>query len=536
MVTTSPTEPRSQAHAAGPWRWRAVFPAAAAVLLLPALVHRGIAIHDEGHFLLAAHTVLQGALGLLRGLSPAEIREVVYPTGGTLYLAAKPGHILLLALTGLLSGGLSAAKGLWPSVVATLGIVWLTQEIAARRFGPRAGLLAGAMCLLCPLTLLFGASALGLSTSCFFGLLAFRLLDSEDAAAWRLKVAGIAAVASFTCHYNAAPLLIAMAVGFWPKFSWRQRLTIAASALAALLVFEGTLMAADRILQNAYPDFRSFFGELHYNFTHHQAGSEELSRDGVRGYGATAWLFLLGILAIGFHWTGLAALIGLFWAWKANPMDSKDRWLLTWWLGFPLVFWILYPWKVERSFLQLVPAVAVWAGFCFDRGLSQWAAAAGDSSPRWWSVLGYIPLGGTVVLGLLLVLPPCFQPRSAYALAVEANEDWIREAPSRTFTAASVNWRTGPLWKWYLGPEQLYRSGTFDSVDFSTFDTPLVIAVDPVSHFPDSSYAGQAEAFEAPVLVGEPVVREGETYGFLTRSQEEAFALLKSEATGEESR
>ncbi|MCB2153984.1 glycosyltransferase family 39 protein [bacterium] len=497
------------------------------VILAAGAAGRAIAVYDEGHFLLAAHTIAEGIRGIFSGNSIAEIRDAIHQGGGTLYFAAKPGYIFILAFLDLLTGGLTSGRALALSVLCGVGVVALTQSIAEKRFGWRTGLYAGLLVALNPLVLQFGRMALGVEPAVFLALLAFWIMEHADGKAWRAALAGAVAFAAFTCHYNVAPLMLALGIGAWPLWSRRTRIALIAGGIVSAGLFEGALLGVDFVLRNAYPDFRSFFGELYYNFAVHQvAGGEEAviaagaaeSTDGVRGYGAAAWFYLIGTLAAGMHWLLIVGVVGLIWMKREPIIEGSDQRLLLWWTLFPLVVWSLYPWKVERSFLNVVPGIAVLAAVVLDRFQERWNRAGQEGEANAvWKALGWFPIAMVLLTAVLLSIPQLSPDPSGQRRLVMNNRDWIASLPRGSFTATSFNWRSAPIWKWYLGPELHRMDIETPGIDFSSFDLPLYAAQDPQSALPDPGYAAQEPEFEGAQPVLE--LRDDPAFAFLRRPQ-----------------
>ena len=521
--------------------WRRIAPLALmAALLLPAVFHRGIHVHDEAHFLLVANTVAQGAAGILTGKPISEIRDRIHESGGALYFAAKPGYIYLLALWGLVLGGLTATKALFLNFLLALGTLALLQDSAQRLFGARAAFFAAALLALSPLFLDFSATALGPVPATFFCILAFWLAIRDKPALWRVLLAGLAAAAAFLCHYNIVVLLLTFGIGTWPGGSWLKRIGLPAAFVLFLAIFHLGTVAVDRALAEAYPEFRSYGSELvrNFSFAQLQDGGDEAARDaipedmtdGQRGYDARAWLHLAYILFNRLHLLLPVAVIGLAWLGRSKKLEGRHLWLLAWWAFLPTLFWALYPWKVERSFVHCVPGLVLAAAVVIQR------IAPLDEDPEAPRNRRDIALGlliSLVLLSLLTISPGNLFGKSPFERMVRQNESLISRAPEGTFTGRSFHWRTAPLWKWYLGPERLNRGKLSPGVDFASSRQPLLVGADAQSILPDPNYAAYMHAHEWIIVVGESV-EAGDDYGtllFMTNSNRK-YDLLTELASG----
>lgn len=486
-------------------------PSLAVVLLLALLLWawgiggRGVHIHDEAHFLLGAHTMVEGAAALVSGRPVGEAASQIRRMGGTLYFTAKPGHVALLALVGAGTGGVRELPSLWLSLVAGLGVVALTHALcrdAAGR-GRAASLAAALLVAVSPLMLTASRSALGLATSAFFALLAAWLMTDRFAArrpwVWAV-LAGVCAFMSVACHYNSVVLLGALALGMASRRGMRRWAVAAGVFAACVLAAQAATMLASAVVGGAYPEYRTYFGELRHAFTANQMASAP-SADGARGYGMDAWRYALRVLMVAFV-PALAVCVAALAAarrWRAGGDRAASRFLLCWAL-IPLCFWLLYPWKVERAFVAAVPGVMALAGAALG-GL------AGSGRRRGALVL----LAVAVVPGIVLCGVRLRADVSPFAPAARAAAPRIASLPPGSITLASAGWRTLPQWKWYLGPWLRRQSGgPVAAVDFGSRATPRVVCVD---HLTTSSVQqGGENGFV--LREGEPVARADTGAGF----------------------
>ncbi|PKO19910.1 hypothetical protein CVU37_00095 [candidate division BRC1 bacterium HGW-BRC1-1] len=138
------------------------------------LSERGVYIHDEAHYLLGANTLVEGIRAVGKGEPVSEAAREIRRLGGTLYFTAKPGHVALLAGLGLLTGGVRETPSLWLSLLAGLGVVALVYRLVRDGVDGsiRAALTAALFAGTSPILMSASRSALGLSTSLVFALLA----------------------------------------------------------------------------------------------------------------------------------------------------------------------------------------------------------------------------------------------------------------------------------------------------------------------------------------------------------------------------
>lgn len=453
-----------------------------AALVFPG-IFRHISVHDEGHFLLAAHTLATGARMLLSGSPVSEIAAAIHSGGGTLYFAAKPGYILVLAALGILAGGLTTFHAALVNLLFGVAGVALTQNLVARRFGTLEGLWAGLFLATMPVYCQFARQVLGVVPMVAWMMAGGLLLQLAVSGRQRRgamlgALAGTAFFIGFTHHYNGVVLAAALVLAAWREIGRWPKVGLLAGAVASAALFEAMFHVAARLVGGTYPEFRTFLGELAYNFSAHQAGGAP-SQDGVRGYGADAWVMLGRTLAGAFHWVTALALIGLGVALKHGKVTVGEATWLALVAGLPLLAWSLYPWKVERSFASVAPGMAAGGGVVAARFLRSWTRAGSGRPAGMWTFIGVAPLASLAGIGALMSLP--VEERGMAARAVEANEAWIATAPPGTFTAASFHWRSAPLWKWELGPHRANRGRPTPGIDFSSFSAPAVHATDPLA-------------------------------------------------------
>ncbi|MDK2970365.1 MAG: hypothetical protein PWP23_120 [Candidatus Sumerlaeota bacterium] len=494
------------------------------LILLPGLPGRGIRLHDEGHFLLAANTVSQGISGIIAGKSLSEIRDEIHRTGGTLYFTAKPGYIGMLALAGMLPGGLTAVKANSLCLAAALLLLWAVHSLAFRRGGAPAAFCAGLLLVISPLTLNFSSHALGVipGLALVFGGVA--ALDARRESGVLAFLGGILAFLGVACHYNLVPLVAALGCGFVPLVRRRILLAAVGGFLGAAVLLQAGSMVADVALESAYPDFRSYAGELHHNFFAAQVQTEDGGksveasippgrRDGVRGNGWREWIWVGRTVFLGFGAAFLFGVAGSVILWRTREKGDWSALPLVLAAGVPLVLWSVYPWKVERALVTALPGLCLLAGGGYAVAVERW--------PRWrLALIVCVGLagGGSLMVGIRRELPPA----SPYAATVERYAAWLEQAPPQAFTARSFHWRLAPVWKWYLGPERANRGLPVPGVDFASDALPLVAVLDKESDIPDPNFAGQLPEFRAAIpLPGSLMAPDSEAAGvFLIRKRD----------------
>lgn len=446
----------------------------AIVFLFADFKNAAIHIHDEGHFLLAGNTITSGVFGVIGGQSLPEISAELHQSGGTLFFAAKPGHVALMAFAGLF-GGLTAGKALVLMALLTVATVLLMQSIGEAWYGKEWGWLAGLATACSPLLLEYGKTVLSPVSSLFFAVLCLWFLQQQHRRCLMHVLAGVAAAGAILCHYNTLPLLFAMMVSHLHRCRPRDVAGAFLGGLFFLLASEGVLLLADKSLQSAYPEFRSFFGELMFNLNkNHLSGkvfqqfdSNAIVTDGVRGYALNAYIQSVGWILVGFSLPLGVMLLGLFApigkqeeaenAIQPQKQLRETRSILAWIILFPLVVWLAYPWKIERNFVQCLPGLVL----AFPLGcyyLMQYTT-------KQRVILGAVSI---CLAGMLLNYP--LREKSPIEQVIELNQNELRALPTGAFTATSFPGATSPLWKWYLGPEQRQRGRVVDYVDFSTFE------------------------------------------------------------------
>lgn len=443
-----------------------------------------VRIYDEGHFLLAGNTITLGVFGLLKGEPLSALSQQIHQNGGTLFFAAKPGHVGLMAFAGLF-GRLTAWKALFLMALLGIGTVVLIQLIAERWYGKECGWLGGLSAACCPLLLEYSKTALSPVSSLFFAVLTLWLLQQPSRRLLFHVLAGFAAAAAVLCHYNTLPLLFAIMVSHLHRCRPRDVAGALLGGLCFLLLAEGALLFAGKLLSGVYPEFRSFFGELIFNLNKnhlsgkvfHQFEANALVTDGFRGYTMEAYWNAGKWLLTGFSLPLVVIFLGLYRSvfFKHSEGESffpsadsnlRIRSTLAWLILFPLVIWLLYPWKIERNFVQCIPGVAL----LFPPMVR---SALRLLSPK---LIASVAIA-VCLTGLIVRFP--IRERSPIEELIRINRTAFEALPEESINAESFPRATSPLWKWYLGPEQTNTGNGLQGIDFASFDEkPAILTTD----------------------------------------------------------
>ncbi len=403
-----------------------------------------------------------------------------------MFFAAKPGHVGLMAFAGLF-GGLQAWKALLLMAILSVGILVLLQSVAEQWFGKEWGLLTGLATACSPLLVEYSKTALSPVSSLFFAVLSLWFLQQGKRPLLMHICAGLAAAAAVLCHYNTLPLLFAIMVSHIHRCRPKDIAAALLGGLFFLLLAEGVLTVADRILAGVYPEFKTFFGELFYNLNrNHLSGkvfnqfdADALVTDGFRGYTVQAYHHTAGWLLAGFSAPLICFAVGF--TTKAIlkrpfPLQSAEKtretlYIMGWLILFPMVAWLLYPWKIERNFVQCIPGIVLLFPplFCV-----LWGNNLHKKQYRLAVILAALTL---CLAGILVNFPK--RTNSPIVQMIELNRSFLESLPADSANANSFPRATSPLWKWYLGPEQANTGRAFRFLDFSSFsENPLLITTD----------------------------------------------------------
>lgn len=474
------------------------------------LPQRGLLEHDEGHYLLAARTcrniVVWGVRHRGFPSDPAALQALkddFHRRGGTLYAAGKHGYIAALALISLPTGvrsplalGFSWAAGMLAVILAFL----IMRESGVLENDARAGLVAmfgiGLSPLLGSLSREVGPMSLSLAMGLLGWWLLLRSARKENSGAMKLAprafLAGLALGYGFTCHYNLLPfitgLLIAETLGSVFRGegkSWAVRLPwVCLGGLVIFALFQSVTWLAERRLQTVYPKFRNYGYELFHQFFTYQAPmlTEQSVGEGARGWGGAAWAYCGRILRRE-GIVPLALLLVVPWG-ALRAIRHKNHALFTPLITFLFMigFWVMHPWKIERSWGMVVVCGWILGGlYLFGRD---------EADGRLSRLLDRLKRPAPFLLGALIFLhgaemalrpwnvlwtQSCPIPEAARATLL-----YVREHGG-SITAASAAGSRAPLWKWALIEEGGYDDTApgLAAVDFSSFAAPDIVFVDP---------------------------------------------------------
>jgi hypothetical protein len=486
----------------------------ATLLILLAVLHghnlssRGILEHDEGHNLLAARTYSDVIRWIATGgplhSSPQQLdalKNTLHRQGGTLYPAGKPGYVIGLAVASLIPG-VSQSTGLWLAWAAGLLAVALSGYVARVLYGPKSYAPAVTMLGvgLSPLIGYLSREVGGTIWSIAFGLAGFALLlpplsiRQRRFPRLRAFAAGVFFGYGFACHYNLLPAIAAAfladllhnssdASRTLPgiaalQLALRHRLQAYLFALTGIAVvlggFEIVSLAAEHKLHTIYPKYQNYFAELVRIVGTYQLPALEggAVNEGARGWGNGAFLYMLthllreGVLLLLVAGVILTALVRRE---TLRPILPA--------LGFFCViagFWVLHPWKLERSWGMLV--IAGWL-----------VAARFADMLRLSANLEFRKLVTVSALGINIAI--VFRPwlelwaaRSPIPEAVDETRAYVRQNGGM-LDADCAGSSFAPLWKWTIieRARNPQMASALQYVDFSSFHSSTVVFTDPNS-------------------------------------------------------
>jgi len=192
--------------------------------------------------------------------------------------------------------------------------------------------------------------------------------------------------------------------------------------------------------------------------------------------GAIASVFLIAVTAM-----AAAALL------LPHPPKLRRRLLPA--LGFlivPALFWILHPWKLERSWGSIVLAAWLLAAVAWPEITRRWRNGP-PTQKRTFIALGCL---AALLHILLLARGPWREIWTEHSPLGEAARDALAYVGDHggAIYGSSVSASMGPVWKWML----IEASGEaardpalargWSRVDFSRFDKPEVVFIDPRTH------------------------------------------------------
>lgn len=516
------------------------------------LWRRSLLEHDEGHALLNANTwwhMMRWGLsgGWTRGSeSLAEVRDTLHQQGGTLYSAGKLGYSLIVAATALpmqVSTDLALALG-W---AVGLGVAGLAGALAWQYSRSRMGaMIAVGGCLASPLMTTLSREASGTIWALALGMAGLWLMQrglqpcfqAKPRPWWNRKqgiAGGVLLAYGFTCHFNLAPFILGVfvATGFYGLSRDREVcpqgatedapgsaagrdnavrrflghvIPGAAGALGMLLLFELGTRVVDVMLSRAYPDFLPLSGELHRLFFRDQVPMLDgvLYGDGAIGWGWDAWaIYGAAALREGPSWLLLLLVVLPVALLRGRHRRARLAPAVAL-LLIPLLFWLAYVYRVERVMGMCVTASWIVLGVALGPGLDSWwlpqtgqtLKAGRWKAAAWLLALAHLAAGGAAWISLARAESPL--------PGVVARTFDAPRAQGKLITASAFDGGFAPLWKWAIVEEARKRDKTAGAprIDFSTFDRPEVMFIDPFSwrRFDEDFHITRQEAAAGEVI------------------------------------
>ena len=360
--------------------------AVAAFLRCHRLAERGIFMSDEGFYLNGAKT-LYAALeyGWRRMWSDQGLpsfQNYLVTHGGGYPDNGKPGYFLLVTLAFCLLGKHDYAA-LFLS--ASLGIltVFLLYLIGKKRWHARVGLWGALILAVSPYHINYSRSALSVSSAIFFALcgLFFYLRWEEKhrigKGFWDLLLSGGSFGFAYTCHYNLFWLLFFSVAlhgylclfRYGKKFSFAvQRVALFVLAIALPILFmdlsyriAGEMLEGSRSVSTGEPyRIKSYLTQIRDQFQ--DAG-------GIHFTAGDSFFYLrLFILSEGIAVTFLSLLgmVVLMTDLRSGRGSSADYLVLGITL-LPIAFFNFYVFRVARSVLLVIPALALLSAVAMER-------------------------------------------------------------------------------------------------------------------------------------------------------------------------
>jgi hypothetical protein len=495
-----------------------------------ALSSRGILEHDEGHNLLAARTYTDVIRWVATG-GPlhssteqlAGLKDTLHRQGGTLYPAGKPGYVVGLALASLVFG-VSQATGLWLAWLAGVLVVALSGYVAFQLSG--RGWVAAAITMagvgLSPLLGYLSREIGGTIWSMGFGLAGLALLlrspclRATQCARLRAVAAGALFGYGITCHYNLLP---AIAAAFFADLlhtaaqdehqqnifqltrrALRHRVRTYAFALLGIAVvlgaFEVCSLVAEYKLHTIYPKYQNYLAELVRIVGTYQlpALHSAPTNEGVRGWGAAAWLYM----GARFMQEGILLILLLVVAVTMAFSRTILRPVLPALAFFVvlLAFWLLHPWKLERSWGMLVVA-----GWLVGAGMVQLLLERSSNGFRAIVLVAIVGATIQVVFRPWLVLWDACSPMPK---VVDRTLAYVQQNGG-FLDADCAGSSFAPLWKWTIieRARNPRLATALRHVDFSSFRSSTIVFTDPNS-WRDPEFA----VLRPAVAKRQPIARE----------------------------
>lgn len=372
----------------------------------------GVGLGDSGRLTYHEAFVAQGAREML------DSGDVLTPTvGGRPWLEKPPLAIWLVALVGRAAGGVSESVARLPSAVAAAALAVGIATLAARRFGPSVGLLAGLIQVTTAWTVMRGRLAeadMLLACLVTWTLTAFDRLRTQSGPgvpAEILASQGVANVWRWSFFAGLGLTSLAKGVGFGAVLvlavvalvlAWdRDRAALRRLVFARGWVLAGVIGLTWPLLAAARHPSAVGLWVLHV--------ADRLSARPEHFAGQPWWQYAPTLLAILLPWTPLA----LAGAWRSLPRafgrgvgSAGDR-LLWAWLAAPLALLGLATVKNAHYAIHALPPCSVWAAHGLLRLGGRLQATRGWSPVRVrraaWGA--FVALGLAYALGFVVLGP-----------------------------------------------------------------------------------------------------------------------------------
>ncbi|MCX7765189.1 MAG: glycosyltransferase family 39 protein [Candidatus Sumerlaeia bacterium] len=449
---------------------------------------RGLLEYDEGYFLCVVRTywdVLEWIRAKLIGhpspvLSLFELKDFLLSRGDAIYHAGKPGHIALLFLSSII-GGLNDVSPLILNVFLGSGTILIVFILGELLFNWRIGLLASGFVALDPLSINFSRSALAQTNSVFFLYLAFwlycRSFTVERKRVLNLILSGGFAGIAFVIHYNIAWIIFVILINefFLTRFRDEQdlhnhlspvlRFSLLLTSFLSALVLVNLPFAIMKLRLKAYdPNFQSYFDELFYNFLTFQQPAFTQSSLFLQELYRTTFYFP-GLIIRYFSITGFIIIVLAFiFATVRLLREKRPNFTLIFTLFFlPLLIWTVYPLKFERTFVPLMPALALLIAIGFTEiNETRFIPAR---IPRFLSIILFFLM---ILMALSTDIKIIREQFSNYRQGARQLAEYL-EKYGGTVNARSFNRHSFPLWAFYL-------QEFIDEQKWSTADAGLNLA------------------------------------------------------------
>lgn len=348
---------------------------------------RGLLEYDEGYFLCVIRTYwdVLGWMWAKLGGQPTpvtslfELKEFLLSRGDAIYHAAKPGHILFLFFASII-GGLNDLAPLLLNVLLGSGTIIIVFILGEVLFNWRIALIASVFMALDPLSLSFSRSALAQTNSIFFLYLALLIycqsFTPERKRIPKLILTGVFAGIGFVIHYNIAWIILVIFIYEVFLALSRENSTLSnhlspvlryslflTSFLSVLILVNLPFSILKLKLKPYDPNFQSYFEELFYNFFTYQQPGFTQSSSFLHKLQEEIFYFpglIIRYLKItGFIVIVLTIIFAIEKVLREKTLTLKMI-LICFFL--PLLIWTVYPLKFERTFVSLMPALAILVG------------------------------------------------------------------------------------------------------------------------------------------------------------------------------